>query len=198
MQQTDFDRRYRDDPDPFGVSTRWYERRKQAVVLACLAQERYAAAWDVACGTGALAAALSDRCDRVLATDGSAAAVELTRDATPAQVTAARHLLPEPLPPRLRRPFDLVLVTEVLYYLSGQARERTARLVDEVSAAEAEVVCVNWRHHPADAYLAGADAVAEMGAALTTAGWRAVVAHEDVDFVVASWSRGTHPGARSG
>ena len=36
-----FDAWYRDDPDPFGVRTRWYERRKLAVLLAALQHPRY-------------------------------------------------------------------------------------------------------------------------------------------------------------
>ena len=65
MDETDFDELYRGDPDPFGVDNRWYEQRKQQVLLASLGQPRYRLAWDCASGTGHLSAALAARGDGV-------------------------------------------------------------------------------------------------------------------------------------
>src|SRR6476646_3912390 len=67
VDETDFDALYRGNPDPFGVGNRWYEQRKQQVLLASLGQRRYRLAWDCASGTGHLSAALAPRCDSVVA-----------------------------------------------------------------------------------------------------------------------------------
>lgn len=197
----DFDAMYRRDPDPFAVRSSWYERRKLAVLLASLSQPSYAAAWDPACGTGDLALALAERCDRVLATDRSERAVQITRDLTAAaaRVEARRHTLPDQPPGAERtRSFDLVLVAEVLYYLPIAARRHTYELLDQVTSHEtpAEVVAVHWRHHPHDGHLSGAEVTDELGAALCLQGWTRLVRHEDPDFVLASWARGPRDGRR--
>src|SRR6476620_11863472 len=117
MRRPDFETLYQHDADPFDVATSWYERRKEAVLLSSLTRERYASAWDVACGTGHLAHALGERCDRVLATEASPTAVRLTEDRTrdTRQVRSLVSRLPD-------RPVDaagveLTVVAEVLYYL---------------------------------------------------------------------------------
>ena len=77
-QPPDFETLYRANHDPWRVGTSSYEQRKLDIVLACLSRPRYCLAWDPACGTGHLAARLAERCDRVLASDASEAAVALT------------------------------------------------------------------------------------------------------------------------
>ena len=192
---TDFEDRYREDPDPFGGRPRWDARREIQFVVASLTRERYAHAWDLACGTGDLALALTARCARVTATDAAPTAVDLTRDllrdkdadvsvsALPARAVPAGSC-------------DLVVASEVLYYLDEASRQATydAMLVAAESESgcdtadhAAEVVAVHWRHHPHDAHLSGADVTAELDARLTAAGWERAVRHEDTDFVAGHW-----------
>ena len=185
----DFDRLYLADPDPWEVATSWYERRKIAVVLACLRRERYAVGWDAACGTGHLSAELARRCDHVLATDASTAAVALTAAATRGapSVDALVSSLPAP-PPQGPAP-DLIVLSEVLYYLPQEQREQTYRLVDEIAAPEADVVGVHWRPRAEDFVVPGAHAHRELGDALVERGWTRVVTHTDEEFLEGVWSR---------
>lgn len=92
----DFDTLYRADPDPWQVTSSFYEQRKQAVLLASLTRPTYVSAWDPACGTGELAAGLALRVDSLLATDASPEAVRITtaRCAGLSQVTASRSASP--------------------------------------------------------------------------------------------------------
>src|SRR5699024_4520088 len=140
------------DPDPFGVRTSWYERRKLGLVLGCLARPRYALAWDAACGTGDLALALSRRCRRVVATDRSPCAVALTTQlcADRPGTRVRRQVLPDNLPPG-ENP-ELVVLSEVLYYLSEQDRGRTYEVLQTClsPATGTEVVAVHWRHRGHD------------------------------------------------
>lgn len=182
----DFDALYRADPDPFQVSSSWYEQRKIEVVLASLSQFRYELAWDCACGTGHLAAALAARCGRVLATDASAEAVRLSSRTTAdlGNVDCELAALPD-VPPSVG-PGSLVVVSEVLYYLDDQTR---AASYQAIASTGQEVVVVHWRHYPPDAFLSGARATAESVEVLSALGWSASVWHEESDFVLATMLR---------
>ena len=68
----ELDELHRDAVDPWGVDSRWYERRKRELLLAVLPRARFASALEVGCSTGALTEALSERADTVLGVDDSA------------------------------------------------------------------------------------------------------------------------------
>jgi len=198
-EPANFDALYAHDPDPFGVRSSWYERRKLDVLLASLALPQYAAAWDPACGTGDLVAALSDRCGHVLATDGSPRAVGITSALVDGRdgVEVREHRLPERLSFDVPA-FDLLVVAEVLYYLPADERARTCELLHAVAArGQAEIIAVHWRHHPHDAHLSGEQVTGELGRELLRRGWSASVRHDDPDFVLASWRRQVDPEAGS-
>jgi trans-aconitate methyltransferase len=183
---SDFEALYRRDNDPFGVASSWYECRKEQVLAASLTRSRYAFAWDSACGTGHLAHRLAGRCDRVLATDASSAAVGLTAALTEglSHVECRVSALPEI--PGAAREADLTVVAEVLYYLPDTARIAS---IEALARQRGELASVHWRHHPHDAHLSGADVTDELHRALTAGGWTRVVRHEDEDFVLAAWRR---------
>lgn len=187
----DFDALYRFDPDPWEVGTSWYERRKIAVVLATLRREKYALAWDAGCGTGHLSLGLAGRCDAVLATDASPTAVALTAAATAGApgVRAAASSLPQPPPLSPGQAPDLIVLSEVLYYLERDDREATYDLIDALADPAADVVGVHWRARAQDYALPGAHAQRELGDALAARGWSRQITHTDEEFLVGLWSR---------
>ncbi len=186
----DFDAMYAADPDPWDVGGSAYERRKRAVVLACLRRERYARAWDPACGTGHLTADLAARCGRVVASDASPTAARLAGErCADLPVSVSHRALPEP-PEQAFRP-DLVMLSEVFYYLSDAERAATATLVDAQAARTAEVVCVHWEGSPADAWLSGPAAQLELVSRLTARGWVHRIHHEDDGFLLDTLTRGS-------
>ncbi len=181
MGEVDFESRYQRHSDPFEVGTRWYERRKQQVLLASLGAERYRLAWDAACGTGHLAQALASRCDRVLATDAAPTAIELSRSLTHGHPGLDCAVSALPARPETARGADLTVAAEVLYYLPDDQRAETmSALADQLG----ELASVHWRHHPHDAHLSGAEVTEELDATLVDAGWVRAVRHEDRDFVL--------------
>ncbi|MDO5495636.1 MAG: class I SAM-dependent methyltransferase [bacterium] len=180
MRSPDFDRLYREDRDPFGVGTRWYEVRKRGLVLASLASPRYRLAWDAAAGTGHLSGELAQRAAQVIASDASAVAIsQLT--GLPANVSAVRSSLPAI--PEGARSADLAIVSEVLYYLDDDDRAATAATL---ASLQAEIVSVQWRHHPEDAYCSGADADAELADRLQVR-FQRHVHHDEPDFVISTY-----------
>lgn len=185
----DFDALYRADPDPWQVAGSFYEQRKQAVLVACLTRWRYTAAWDPGCGTGELAAALTDRADTVLATDASTEAVRITAGRCADLPTVRTAVLRQPAGPDLpvgADGFDLTVVAEFAYYLTTADRTAFWDVVDTSSAPAAEIVIIHWRHRPHDAYLSGLDVTLEGTGRLTEAGrrWEHRVRHDDQDFVL--------------
>lgn len=112
-----FDALYRAEADPWGFRTSDYERGKYAATLAALRRPRYAAALEVGCAIGVLTARLAERCDTLLAIDGSEVALATARAdcAGQAHVTFARGMVPGDFP---NGRYDLIVLSEVLYYLS--------------------------------------------------------------------------------
>ena len=188
----DFDAVYRNDSDPWQVHSSFYEQRKLQVVLATLSQPGYQRAWDPACGVGSLALRLAQRCSSVLASDASPVAVNLTARLTAAQphITVRKVVLPVAAESLGEGNFDLVVLSEFMYYLDAAARSATLTSLGSVTVGGAEVMSLHWRHKPGDAWLSGADTQLEITAALTGRGWQHLVHHADVDFVLDTFRRG--------
>lgn len=191
----DFDRLYEHDDDPWQVATSWYEQRKIAVVGACLAEETYQHALDPACGTGHLVRAVAPRCATVVACDASAPAVDaaLKTCADLSNVTVQVRRLPYlPAPRRvaMESPFDLVMLSEFLYYLEPSERRATLDSLLPLLAARVEVLAVHWRERPEDGTCGGDDLHLELRRYFTERGFRHQVAHFDEEFVLDVFTRG--------
>lgn len=186
----EFDALYESDRDPWEVATSWYERRKIALALAVLRRERYGVAWDAACGTGDLTAALAQRATRVVATDSSPAACELTRQSTATidHVTIECSALPA-RPAALAGPADLIVLSEVLYYLDEADLVATFETVATACHDRTDVVAVHWRPRPERAHTTGGAAQRALNDALIGRGFERVITHTDVEFVLALWSQ---------
>jgi SAM-dependent methyltransferase len=167
-------------PDPWGFRTSWYERRKYALTTAALPRPRYRRVWEPGCSIGELTLLLADRADRVDAADVSPTAVAAAHVATAGRsgVTVRQTTLPAPPP---GQDYDLLMFSEVLYYLEQDEREHTLELAEQAAAPDADLVVVHWRHHPDDATAAGAAVNDEVR---RRPGWTPVARHDDTDFVL--------------
>jgi SAM-dependent methyltransferase len=184
-----FDAMYAASPDPWGFRDRWYEQRKRAVTTAALPRARYTRAFEPGCSIGVLTADLAGRCDAVVAGDPSDAAVLAAREALAGQphVTVERMTVPEDWPPGW---FDLVVLSEVAYYLDPAAIDRLAeRCLDSLTEGGTLLAC-HWRHPVAD-YPVGGDEVHARLAARPEL--HPLVHHVETDFVLDVWSLGAVP-----
>jgi SAM-dependent methyltransferase len=146
---------YAHSPDPWGFRTRWYERRKRALTLAALPRPSYRLALDVGASIGVLTAELARRCDRLVAVEGDPEAVAALRGAVPANVDVVPGWVPAAFPPGR---YDLVVLSEVGYYLDPPTWSQVLDLVGRSVEDDAVVLACHWRH-PVDGYPQDGDQV---------------------------------------
>jgi SAM-dependent methyltransferase len=181
----DFEAKYQQDEDPWGYRDSWYEQRKYAVTMACLPRPRYRLVWEPACSIGVLTGLLAQRADQVLASDGSAGAIATARaahrpdDAT-GRIDWSVQILPSE-PPCAPGSADLVMLSEILYYLPEPDRITVLDTAASVLAPGGDLVVVHWRPLPHDAHLSGDDANAWVRA---RPGWSVQARHDDEEFVL--------------
>lgn len=186
-----FDELYERYEDPWGYTSRWYEERKRALTLASLPERRYGSVLEIGSSIGVLAEALAARADRLLAIDVSAAAVERAakRLALLDHVRVEHHDITRSVP---EGPFDLVVLSEVGYYLGTDALPVTLGSVRDGLSASGELVTVHWRHGIAGLELDG-DAVQR---AVGELGLHRIARHEEEDVILEVHSRDDRSVAR--
>jgi SAM-dependent methyltransferase len=177
-----FDAMYADSPDPWGFRTRWYERRKRDLTLACLPAARYGSVFEPGCSIGVLTAGLATRADRVLGMDLSAAALWEARQAVPAHVELVEGSVPADWP---GGHWSLVVISEVGYYLD---REECTRLAGLAVGSCDELVAVHWRHRVDDYPLDGDEVHRILAEAAGAGGMSRVARHCEADLILEVWS----------
>jgi SAM-dependent methyltransferase len=152
-----FDAMYSAASDPWGFQERWYERRKRAISLALLPAERYRAAFEPGCSIGLLTAMIASRCDTLLSCDLAPAAVRdaARRTADLPHVRVERRGIPGEWP--VGR-FDLIVLSEVLYYFGDHDLEQVLKSAAAALEPEGTLLAVHWRHPVADHARSGDDA----------------------------------------
>lgn len=146
-----FAARYRDDPDPWGVRTSWYERRKRDVVLASLPRERYRSAAEPGCGLGELTRELARRCAHLVASDAVDQAVHATTTAIAGLADVDVRCCDVTDPDALPQGTDLVVLSEILYYLPPSQVDTVLDQVARTVIPGGDLVVVHWREWPAEA-----------------------------------------------
>ncbi len=138
-----FESLYESDPDPWQFATSDYERAKYAATLAALPRMRYAAGLEIGCSIGVLTQELADRCSSLLAIDVAETALAQARHrcASKSNLRFAEVQVPAQWP---QGTFDLIMLSEVVYYL---VPSDIVRLVHKISISllpEADLVLVHW------------------------------------------------------
>lgn len=143
LDATYFDDVYRADADPWNFQTSEYEREKYAETLKSLPKNRYESAWEIGCSIGVLTEKLARRCAKLLATDVADAALEQAarrvRDVP--HVAVKKMRFPDDLPDER---FDLILISEVAYYLSPSDWLAAQTKIVERLNENGSVVLVHW------------------------------------------------------
>lgn len=136
-----FEDKYRSDIDPWQFRSSAYEREKYQATIAALNRPRYARALEVGCSIGVLTQLLAPRCDALVAIDASATAIAAARETVPGNVTLQVATLPQDFPPG---PYDLIVLSEVLYYFVEADLQRVAKLCREALAPGGDIIACHW------------------------------------------------------
>lgn len=141
-----FERLFQGGSDPWGLESSPYERQKLARVLECLPARPVSFAVELGCAIGVGTLALAQRCRRVLAVDASENALSIARQRCRAQdyVTFLKAFLPVDYPVAEASGCDLVLISEILYFLTAEDIQRLAVMVAESLVPAGHILLVNW------------------------------------------------------
>jgi cyclopropane fatty-acyl-phospholipid synthase-like methyltransferase len=151
-----FDSLYTADLDPWKFATSPYERGKYTLTLNALPSPRYRSALEVGCSIGVLTRSLASRCDAVVAIDAAQTplAEARRRCADLPGVRFEQMFVPEQWPDGA---FELILLSEVVYYLSPEDVGRLAARVAGSLVTGGSVILVHWTG-PTDYPLSGDEA----------------------------------------
>lgn len=137
------DKLYSGSSDPWGHETRAYEQEKYAATLAMIGPGPFESAIEIGCGIGAFSARIAPQCAHLVAIDciGRAAKLARLRLAEFQHCHVMTGTAPDDLP---AGKFDLIVLSEVLYYLTEAELGRLGRWIDDNSRPGALIVMVNW------------------------------------------------------
>ena len=138
-----FDRIYAASDDPWHFRSSPYEREKYAATLAALPSRQFGAGLEIGCSIGELTRLLAQRCDTICGLDIAASplAVAHARCADLPHVSFIRANVPQDWPSGR---YDLIVLSEVLYFLSHDDRDAVARLACHALTRNGVVLLVNW------------------------------------------------------
>jgi SAM-dependent methyltransferase len=144
MIAAEFERRYRDQADPWGYRTSPYERAKYEATLRACGPGPFTAALELGGSIGVFSAMLAPRCESLTTVDCAPTAVAAARRELVAHPHAQAQL--GELPGAIGdREFDLVVASEILYYLDDDALAGTLERLERVLVRGGRLVAVHWR-----------------------------------------------------
>ena len=138
-----FDALFADDPDPWDFENSAYERDKRVATITALQGAHFPSALEIGCATGFLTRDLAAHCDALLALDVSeqALAIARSKSVTNDTVLYRRAEVPGDWP---KGSFDLIVLSEVLYFLSAEEIAIVSRRAHDTLAADGFCLLVNW------------------------------------------------------
>jgi len=138
-----FERLYAANPDPWNFTSSAYEQRKYAATIEVLGGHCFSRGLEIGCSIGVLTKVLARHCTKLLALDvaDQALAQARARCAGEQHVAFANMQVPRNWP---AGQFDLIIFSEVLYFLDIADIERTAALADASLAPGGVLLLVNY------------------------------------------------------
>lgn len=141
-----FEAKFQENPDPWNYATSPFEAHKRRILRLACGNRQYGRVLELACANGETTKVLATICLNLLAVDGSITAVAEARRSTQhlSNVSVACMPLPDGLP---RRQFDLIVASEIFYYLKPRDLHRLLARLYQSLAPGGRIVCL---HHIVD------------------------------------------------
>ena len=129
--------------DPWSYVGGEYETHRYDTIISHLPQARFRRGFELGCSIGVLTERLGSFCDAMLGGDCSAAAVAAARLRTQAAGNIAVEVMraPDEMP---EGHFDLIVLSEVLYFFCDADLERIAAFVSERLESSGTCILVNY------------------------------------------------------
>jgi SAM-dependent methyltransferase len=147
MSLTEFEARYRTDPDPWRYTSSDYERRKYEATLAACGDGPFEYALELGGSIGVFSLLLAPRCTALTTIDAAPTAVASARRRLAAagheHVRVLEGAIPDAIPDD--GGLDLVVASEILYYLDASELTATLACLQTRMAGGARLVSVHWR-----------------------------------------------------
>jgi len=144
MTADDFEQRYRNEDDPWDYEDSPYEQAKYEATLEACGPGPFACALELGGSIGVFTERLAPRCEQLTTIDVSrtAAAMARRRVADWPGTRVLRGSIPDDIP---ELEYDLVVASEILYYLEEDCFERTVAVIRARLVPGGRLVAVHWR-----------------------------------------------------
>lgn len=138
-----FEKVYAENDDPWNFQTSEYEAAKYEATLAALPRKNYKNAFEIGCSIGVLTERLAEKCEKLLAVDVSEKALAQAKERCRNLPNVRFQLIqfPEEFPDGK---FDLILVSEVGYYLSPSDWEKAMKKIFAQLTENGQAALVHW------------------------------------------------------
>ncbi|ACF14311.1 Methyltransferase type 12 [Chloroherpeton thalassium ATCC 35110] len=133
---------YKFSSDPFDLEKSDYEAHKFALVAKCVQEIHVKNALDIGCGTGVLTEKISHFCTHILGIDFSTEAIETAKNRCAGQ-SNIRFLAADIRAFQPPETYDLVLCSEVLYYVGEPDLEKFLGLLHVALSENGRLIVVD-------------------------------------------------------
>lgn len=138
-----FEKVYAAKEDPWDFASSLYEAEKYAATLNTLPREKYGSAFEIGCSIGVLTAQLAERCGKLLSVDVSEKALAQAKQRCQ-NLPNVRFELLDVSKEFTKEKFDLILVSEVGYYLSRDDWQNLMRKIFDHLTENGQAALVHW------------------------------------------------------
>jgi len=143
LQEKYFDDVYRYSEDPWSYETSDYEKKKYAATISALPKPHYETALELGCSIGVLTNMLSKKCSALLSVDVSDLALQKAKERLKSKphIRFEKMFLPNEYP---AEKFDLVIMSEVGYYLSLEDLKIAKEKIVSSLHSNGDLILVHW------------------------------------------------------
>lgn len=134
---------YEANEDPWNFETSEYEKGKYSATIAALPRPNYQNALEIGCSIGVLTQILATHCTNLLATDVSQKALDIAAKRCTASKNVSFRLM-DFHKEIIGDQYDLIMISEVAYYLSSSDWKSAINNLYSRLAPEGNIVLVHW------------------------------------------------------